>query len=50
MEQKENVQNNEPLQLQENLPQYYGKPWWCHHCQWQFTEDDLKSSDFCKLQ
>ena len=41
--------NNEPLQLQENLPQYYGKPWWCHHCQWQFTEEDLKSDDFCKL-
>ena len=36
------------LQLQENLPQYYGKPWWCHFCQWQFSEDDLKSKDFQK--
>ena len=33
---------DEPLQLQKNLPQYYGKPWWCHFCQWQFSEDDLK--------
>tara|TARA_Y100000992_G_scaffold65274_1_gene40259 strand:- start:210 stop:431 length:222 start_codon:yes stop_codon:yes gene_type:complete len=39
---------DEPLQLQKNLPQYYGKPWWCHFCQWQFSEDDLKTEDFCK--
>ena len=36
---------DEPLQLQKNLPQYYGKPWWCHFCQWQFSEDDLKKNE-----
>ena len=41
---------NEPLQLQKDLPHYYGKPWWCHHCQWQFTSEDLKSKDFCQLK
>lgn len=29
------------LELQENLPTYYGKPWWCYDCQWQFSEDDF---------
>ena len=32
---------SKPLQLQENLPQYYGKPWWCYKCQWQFSEEDF---------
>ena len=33
---------NNPMQLQENLRDFYGKPWWCHSCQWQFSEEDLK--------
>lgn len=32
---------NHQLELQENLPTYYGKPWWCYECQWQFSEDDF---------
>ena len=34
---------SELLQLQKNVPEYYGKPWWCHHCQWQFSQEDLAS-------
>ena len=34
---------NDPMQLQPNLRDYYGKPWWCHTCQWQYSEEDLKS-------
>ena len=34
---------NDPMQLQENLSEYYGKPWWCHTCQWQFSEEELQS-------
>jgi hypothetical protein len=30
-----------PLQLNENRRDYYGKPWWCGPCQWQFSEDDF---------
>ena len=30
-----------PMQLQENHRDYYGKPWWCHFCQWQFSEEDF---------
>tara|TARA_Y100000748_G_scaffold192088_1_gene160883 strand:- start:1541 stop:1738 length:198 start_codon:yes stop_codon:yes gene_type:complete len=33
---------NEPMQLQANVNEYYGKPWWCHGCQWQFSEEELK--------
>ena len=29
------------LQLNENRKDYYGKPWWCGPCQWQFSEDDF---------
>jgi|TARA_B110000467_G_scaffold154126_1_gene165137 hypothetical protein len=29
------------MQLQENLNVFFGKPWWCHSCQWQFSEEDL---------
>ncbi|SVC52244.1 uncharacterized protein METZ01_LOCUS305098, partial [marine metagenome] len=21
---------------------YYGKPWWCFKCKWQFSEEDLE--------
>lgn len=30
-----------PLELQNNSPAYYGKPWWCPVCQWQYSEEDL---------
>ena len=30
------------LELCENSPNYYGKPWWCFKCKWQFSEEDLK--------
>ena len=29
------------LEIIENKPNYYGKPWWCYKCQWQFSEEDL---------
>ena len=32
---------SEPMQRQENIAEYYGKPWWCHKCQWQFSEEEL---------
>ena len=41
---------NHSIELVEDRPTYYGKPWWCHHCQWQFTSEDLKSKDFCQLK
>tara|TARA_Y100000741_G_C17885954_1_gene409068 strand:+ start:66 stop:284 length:219 start_codon:yes stop_codon:yes gene_type:complete len=31
-----------PLELCEDSPSYYGKPWWCYKCQWQFSEEDLE--------
>lgn len=33
----------EPLELVENTKNYYGKPWWCSRCQWQFSQEDLVS-------
>ena len=32
---------NEQLELIENRKTYFGKPWWCVPCQWQFSEEDL---------
>ena len=29
------------MQLTENNPAYYGKPWWCPQCQFQFSEEEL---------
>ena len=29
------------MQLVDNDPTYFGKPWWCHKCKWQFSEEDL---------
>ena len=29
------------LELAEDLPSYYGKPWWCYKCKWQYSEEDL---------
>ena len=33
------------LELVENNPSYYGKPWWCYKCQWQFSEEDFAKMD-----
>lgn len=30
-----------PMQLNEDNPNFYGKPWWCPSCQWQFSEEEL---------
>lgn len=35
---------NQPLELQDNDPTYFGKPWWCGSCQWQFSEEDFSSA------
>jgi len=32
---------NKAMQLQADDRDYYGKPWWCHSCQWQFSEEEL---------
>ena len=32
---------NNKLELVENKETYFGKPWWCVPCQWQFSEEDL---------
>ena len=32
-----------PLELCEDKPSYYGKPWWCYKCQWQFSEEDFEA-------
>ena len=33
---------NEAMELVPNLETYFGKPWWCAPCQWQFSEEDLE--------
>ena len=30
------------LELQKDSPEYFGKPWWCPVCKWQYSEEDLK--------
>ena len=30
------------LELVENKNNYYGKPWWCAPCQWQYSEEDFQ--------
>ena len=37
------------LELIENKPNYYGKPWWCYKWQWQFSEDDFPGME-CQAQ
>lgn len=32
---------SESLELVDNDETYFGKPWWCGSCQWQFSEEDL---------
>ena len=34
-------------QLNEDVPAYYGKPWWCFKCQFQFSEEDLTQGVTC---
>ena len=29
------------IELVEDKPNYYGKPWWCSRCKWQFSEEDF---------
>jgi predicted RNA-binding Zn-ribbon protein involved in translation (DUF1610 family) len=29
------------MQLNKNEKTYFGKPWWCPKCQWQFSEEEL---------
>ncbi len=29
------------LELAEDVPNYFGKPWWCHKCQYQFSEEEF---------
>lgn len=33
---------NDALELVENKDTFFGKPWWCAPCQWQFSEEDLE--------
>ena len=35
---------SEKLELVENRKTYFGKPWWCVPCQWQFSEEDLRKA------
>ncbi|MBT3180510.1 MAG: hypothetical protein HOB40_07305 [Candidatus Marinimicrobia bacterium] len=35
---------DEALELVENSETYFGKPWWCVPCQWQFSEEDLNKT------
>ena len=34
---------NDSLELVDNAENYYGKPWWCVPCQWQYSEEDLRA-------
>ncbi len=34
---------NAEMQLVKNEKTYFGKPWWCPKCQWQFSEEELSS-------
>ena len=35
------------MQLNEDNPAYFGKPWWCPKCQFQFSEEDLTKGVNC---
>ena len=37
------------LELIENKKTYFGKPWWCAPCQWQYSEEDLDKIDLDAL-
>mgnify|MGYP003958417157 FL=1 len=36
---------NDSLELVDDLKTYFGKPWWCVPCQWQFSEEDLDADN-----
>ena len=36
------------LEVVEKNKAYYGKPWWCFSCQWQFSEEDLDEKNSSK--
>ena len=38
------------IELVENRPSYYGKPWWCYKCQWQFSEEDFPGMECPKIE
>ena len=43
---KEGTKKNCPkcdtaLTLNEERPDYKGKPWWCSDCRWQYTSDEV---------
>ncbi|MFQ6613583.1 MAG: hypothetical protein ACE5D1_01955 [Fidelibacterota bacterium] len=35
----------EQMQRVEPRPEYFGKPWWCSKCQWQFSQEDLATKE-----
>ncbi len=42
--QKDCPRCNDSLEIVKKDNAYYGKPWWCSKCQWQFSEEDLEKS------
>ena len=38
------------LELIEKKDTYFGKPWWCVPCQWQFSEEDLNKVKLDSLE
>ena len=38
------------IELVENSPSYYGKPWWSYKCQWQFSEEDFPGMECPKIE
>ncbi|MBJ11714.1 MAG: hypothetical protein CMG62_01365 [Candidatus Marinimicrobia bacterium] len=36
---------DDEMELIENLKNYYGKPWWCSDCQWQFSEEEFQEKN-----
>ena len=34
---------NDTLELISEHKAYFGKPWWCTKCQWQFSVEDLEN-------
>ena len=47
---KECPRCNKQLELIENRKTYFGKPWWCVPCQWQFSEEDLLKAKVDSLE
>ena len=38
------------IELVEYRPSYYGKPWWCYKCKWQFSEEDFPGMECPKIE